>query len=659
VSTLLIIKGPQIGSRFALGERTSLGRGEECGVSLADNNVSRLHAEIERKRFSYTIRDLNSANGVIVNGERTAERLLRRNDLIVIGTTHLLFDAEPDLENALYGGKTVAMGVSHGETARVHQFAPNVEGSEGGDEAGRAGAELISQMAGLLDAAAESAETLPDLLQRAVARLVEMFHGERGAIFLWDALEERLKPAVAVCQGEMMNVDESLLMEAFREKRALLASDVAPDLSALESVDPSQGSGAPKLEAPRVGSVICAPLVSGQRCDGTLLVDHSQKDRFSLRDVRLLQAIGRLLAGPIETMRLRERLRAPGGGGARDRGDVEGAGGAQQGPAIIGQSRALADLLEQARRAAEHDVTVLIEGETGTGKELIASLIHRQSRRAKGPFVAVNCSAIPPELFESELFGHEKGAFTGAIKTTIGSVEAAHEGTLFLDEIGELSLAHQPKLLRFLQDHTLYRVGGRKPVRVNVRVIAATHADLQARAREERFRWDLFFRLNVVRLRVPPLRERREDIQRLAEHFVRLHSAQVGKPVLGITNDALMALERYDWPGNIRELENMVERAVILTRSNVLDREAFSMGFGAAGESGAAGGGLVGPVGPVGQVGLAGPEKEAAIRPLEEVEKEHIAAVLRRFNGNQVQAAQALGIHRNTLRKKLAEYAIR
>ena len=549
MSSLLIIRGPQIGSRFALGERATLGRGEECDVLLADPNASRLHAVIEKNRLAYTLRDCDSANGVFVNGQRVTERLLRRNDLIVIGQTHLLFDAEPDLENALYGGKTVALGVSHGETMRVHSALPDPSGP---GESARAEIGMITQLGRLFDAPHAS---LPELLQQTIARLVEMFGAERGAIFLWDALSERLEPAVAVCPGPEMSADQSLLMQVFRERQALLACDVAPDLSALQ-----ESATAPP--PPLIGSLMCAPLICDGQAAGVLWVDHAGRDRFSLQDVSLLQAVGKLLAGPVEAARLRERL------GLLSRG-----AGA---PApIIGQSAALLELLEQARRAARHDVTVLIEGETGTGKELIAREIHRQSRRGAGPFVAVNCGAVPAELFESEFFGHEKGAFTGAVSLTPGKIEVAHGGTLFLDEIGELSLAHQPKLLRFLQDHTLYRVGGRKPIRVNVRLIAATHNDLEERARQQLFRHDLFFRLNVVRLRVPPLRERRDDIRRLAEHFMRVCAAAVGKPILGITDDAMIALERHSWPGNIRELQNTIERAVILGPSNVIDRSCL------------------------------------------------------------------------------------
>ncbi len=232
---------------------------------------------------------------------------------------------------------------------------------------------------------------------------------------------------------------------------------------------------------------------------------------------------------------------------------------------IVGSSAALDAVLDQVRMVAPTDSTVLIEGETGTGKELIAHAIHMHSERRNRPFVKVNCAAIPAELLESELFGHERGAFTGALAQRIGRFEAANGGTLFLDEIGDMPLNLQAKLLRAVQDQEIERVGGNRTIQVDVRIVAATNRDLKAMVEENKFRADLYYRLAVFPLNVPPLRERREDIPLLTRHFVEKHAARMKRNIENIPIDALTALTNYDWPGNIRELQNVIERSVVLS----------------------------------------------------------------------------------------------
>jgi len=237
---------------------------------------------------------------------------------------------------------------------------------------------------------------------------------------------------------------------------------------------------------------------------------------------------------------------------------------------IVGSSPALRAVLDQVRMVAPTNATVLIEGETGTGKELIARAIHMHSARRHRPFVIVNCAAIPTELLESELFGHERGAFTGALVQRIGRFEAAHGGTLFLDEIGDMPLHLQTKLLRVLQEQEFERVGSNRTIRVDVRIVAATNQDLTAMVGENRFRADLYYRLAVFPLNVPPLRERREDIELLARYFVRKHAGRMGRNIETIPTCALEVLTNYDWPGNVRELQNIIERSVILSQTDVL-----------------------------------------------------------------------------------------
>jgi two-component system nitrogen regulation response regulator GlnG len=328
--------------------------------------------------------------------------------------------------------------------------------------------------------------------------------------------------------------------------------------------------------------------------------------------------------------------------------------------ALIGRHPRMQDVYKTIGRIAGTDVTVLLGGESGTGKELVARAIHHYSRRAGRPFVAVSCAAIPGTLLESEMFGHERGAFTDAKERRLGRFELAHGGTLYLDEIGDMPLELQTKLLRALQERTIERLGGHESIRIDVRVLAATNRDLEALMREGKFREDLFYRLNVVTLNLPPLRERRRDIPLLVEHFLAKYATELGE--CGVAPDALDRLVGHDWPGNVRELENVVQRAMVMATSGVVLPEHLP----------------IGPVSAAASVAVDASLEEIIERKLIEcvrglrdhaganlydlmiglVEKPLLRAVLRETGGNQVRAAQILGINRNTLRKKLTEHGI-
>jgi transcriptional regulator with GAF, ATPase, and Fis domain len=305
---------------------------------------------------------------------------------------------------------------------------------------------------------------------------------------------------------------------------------------------------------------------------------------------------------------------------------------------IVGDSSGLRQVLKEIETVAPTNATVLIQGETGTGKELLARAIHRLSPRSERTFIKLNCAAIPAGLLESELFGHEKGAFTGAIARKMGRLELAHEGTLFLDEVGELPLDLQPKLLRALQEREIERVGGNRPIAVNVRLIAATNRDLAKMVAEREFRSDLFYRLKVFPIFAPPLRERTSDIPVLVRHFVTTHSRRMGKQIETIPVETMKALTRWPWPGNIRELENFLERAVILTRGTVLYVPLAEL------------------------VTVAADEKEAAESPtLQAAEREHVLRALREAKGQiggADGAAARLGLKRTTLNSKLKKLGI-
>jgi formate hydrogenlyase transcriptional activator len=303
---------------------------------------------------------------------------------------------------------------------------------------------------------------------------------------------------------------------------------------------------------------------------------------------------------------------------------------------IVGNSLVLWSALEQAELVAPTDSTVMIQGETGTGKELIADVIHNLSPRRHHNFIKINCAAIPPTLFESELFGHERGAFTGAINQRVGRLELAHKGTLFLDEIGDLPLELQPKLLRVLQDRGFERLGNSRSIKADVRVIAATHRDLNQLVQEGSFRDDLYYRLNIIPIIAPPLRERGEDIILLAGYFAKKYARRLNKRVNDFPPEVIEALASYDWPGNVRELQNVIERAVVLSVDGIL-RPAIP------------------------KLKRSVRTSSASSRTLEEVEREHILNVLKETNwviGGQEGAARWLGINRTTLTFRMRKLGI-
>jgi two-component system, NtrC family, response regulator HydG len=302
---------------------------------------------------------------------------------------------------------------------------------------------------------------------------------------------------------------------------------------------------------------------------------------------------------------------------------------------MIGGSPAFRRMLTLVEQVADSSATVLIAGESGSGKELVARTIHERSARRNGPFVAVNCAALPETLLESELFGYEKGAFTGAAGRKEGRFELANSGTLFLDEVADLSLVTQPKILRVLQEGEFERLGGTRLLQVDVRIVAATNQDLAEMVKDKRFREDLYYRLNVITIRVPPLRERHEDIRLLAQYYLRIYGAKNGRKLEGFSSEAIERLESYAWPGNVRELENLIERCVILARKDRIDAEDL----------------------PEEVMGVKRPPRDAILElvgtPLAEIEQRLLDETLRITGGNKTQAAKLLGIDVRTVARKL------
>lgn len=325
---------------------------------------------------------------------------------------------------------------------------------------------------------------------------------------------------------------------------------------------------------------------------------------------------------------------------------------------IVGHSLNLAAVLDRVKLVAPSRATVLIDGESGTGKELIAQAIHQASPRARAPFIAVHCAALSENLLESELFGHERGAFTGATERRIGRFEAAAGGTLFLDEIGEISLSTQVKLLRFLETKAIERVGGSKPIDLDVRLVAATNRRLEALVREGKFREDLFFRLNVVRIELPPLRTRTDDIPLLLAHYIKLFSEENGHPLLSLEPGAIATLQAYAWPGNIRELRNFCENAVVLRRGGKLSEYDLDPKFRGVASAADFTRIVISPTSqPLTGGGASGPTTNAEPSlSVEENEKHLLREALIKSRGNRTQAAQLMGISRRTLHRKIAQW---
>jgi formate hydrogenlyase transcriptional activator len=393
------------------------------------------------------------------------------------------------------------------------------------------------------------------------------------------------------------------------------------------------------LLAEGLRSLCCVPLMRPKGAMGVVVVGSTRATAFGADDVELINQVAAQLAIAIENHRaaaeieeLKQRLgeeRSYLAGHPRSIGQF---------PEIVGESPAMKRLFEQVQTVSTSEATILILGDTGTGKELVAHAIHRLSPRSRGPFIKVNCAAIPTGLLESELFGHEKGAFTGAIMRKIGRVELADGGTLFLDEVGEIPLELQPKLLRVLQEQEFERLGSVRTIKVNLRIIAATNRKLEESVAQHEFRSDLYYRLHVFPIRLPSLRERREDIPLLIRHFVHKFAARMDRNIETIPKETMKVLSEWDWPGNVRELENVMERSVILTEGSALQVPLAELRL---------------------HHGFPSADKD---RTLDEAEKGHIIRVLKETRGvlsGPKGAARRLGLKRTTLQSKIQRLEIK
>ncbi len=482
----------------------------------------------------------------------------------------------------------------------------------------------IRQLEAILEIAHQWNRTheLGPLLEQMAQAATELFAAERSSIFLWDRATHELvgRPALGVDGGELRIPDDRGVVGRVVQTGEPLRVDVATQPDAIDRhVDKQTGF--------RTRTLLCVPLRSA-RGDlfGAFELLNKQSGAFTPDDEAGLTELAAHAAVALENTRDRERLLSA------NRQMIEQAAADVQ---FIGQSPAIDALRSIVTRVADTDLAVLILGENGTGKEVVARSIHYCSRRRRQPFIAVNCAAIPDQLAESELFGHEKGAFTDAHEARPGKFELASGGTLLLDEIGELSQSSQAKLLRVLEERTLVRVGGSRPIHTDARVLAATNQNLADMVREKRFREDLYFRLNVVTIELPPLRERAGDVIRLAEHFLTDFCRRARRPVPAFTSTARARLESHPWPGNVRELRNLMERIAYLSTGDEVDVEDLAF-----------------PTSPRGQEWIAAfdlPLAEATVH----FQSNYIRRAIELAGGNMSRAADQLGLHRSNLYRKM------
>ena len=559
---LLVLSGPLKDSIIPLSEgEVTIGREASNGIAIVDPSVSRKHCELSAQDGRFRVRDLDSRNGTLVNGAAIEQRDLQHGDEIAAGDSSFLFlleDADEDLTPSA-GRVEFEDAQATAETTIIH---PRDVVYLQPDRLVRelpATSHVARNLNALLKISriVHAIRDLNDLQGQLLDLIFEVVPAGRGAILLADREGHEFNSMFArmrqTGQSQLVKVSRTVARQVLEQGIAMLGSDV-PGSSELRDVE--------SLAASQVRSLLCVPLTVFQRVIGCIYLDSdSLGSRLTEEHLQLVTAIAGISAVALENARRLQWLEQE-----NERLTVE----ISQERSLVGEGARMKEVYQFLKRVAPTDSTVLIEGESGTGKELAARALHRNSPRAGKPFVAINCSAIPESLLESDLFGHERGAFTGAASLKKGRLEVADGGVVFLDEIGELALALQVKLLRVLQEREFERVGGTHPIKVDIRLIAATNCNLEQAMHDGKFRQDLYYRLAVLKITMPTLRDRRDDIPMLVRHFVQKHAKRCKVKPRPISREALACLVNYDWPGNVRELENAIERALVLGASDVI-----------------------------------------------------------------------------------------
>jgi len=629
--------------RLTPGRTATLGRASSNSVVIRDERASRCHAEVFVADGAWRVRDLESRNGTRVGGQPVSgERVLAPGDVIRIGKTEIAFGLGDPPTDPAVGSVAAGSGMSTDHLPDVLQqwhasithrrtetrLLDAMRDSAGSvPRVGQAAAELCR----LAFALGQAGDTR-SLAEIALGTALEGSGCSRGVVLLPDTI------GAAPSSGKT----SASALEAVAAMPAPWPAAEIPRAAAAAVLRMNEAIVArDSTLRPGTVSSMSVPIRAEGETVGVMHLERRPGEREGTPDdLEFLLAVCNALGMALANLRTREMLSAKLATTVDENARLKAR--LREESRMVGVSRALGVIVGQIGRVASTKATVLVRGESGAGKELVARAIHEASERRAGPFVCLNCAALSETLLESELFGHEKGAFTGATERKVGKFEQAHRGTIMLDEIGEMSPAIQAKFLRVLEGHPYERVGGHTRVQVDVRVVAATNRDLEKAVEAGEFRRDLYFRLKVVEIVVPPLRHRVDDIEPLARHFLERFAAETGHPVRDFTPAALEAMRSYHWPGNIRELRNCVERAVVLSSGGLVD--VHELGFSDLGSTG-----------DTGRVAAAAPRYVAAT--LEEVERRHVMATLVATAGNKTKAAAILGIERSTLDRKLARWA--
>ncbi len=626
---LLAIGGPSKDLTFALpnGE-IHIGRDPSNLLSICDPSLSRRHCALTRDSEGYKIRDLDSRNGTSVNGVAVKEARLRHGDQISVGDSTFLLLLNEDGEEPTAG----RVEYEDSLTQATAQISPQDVLYLQPDRVLKelpANSRVARNLNALLKVSGvvHSIRDLNELQAQILNLIFDVVPAERGAILLDGKGDEPFASVFArhrIAKSVLpVPVSRTITRQAMKEGVAILGADV-PGSNGFAGVE--------SLVNCQVRSLLCVPLTIFGKVTGCIYLDTCDAaSRFDEDHLQLVTAIAGTSSVAIENARRVQWL---------EQENLRLSTEIDLDHNLIGESPRMKEVYQFLARVAPTDSNVLLQGESGTGKELAARAIHRNSPRSGKPFVAINCAAIPEGLLESELFGHERGAFTGAVAQKKGRLEIANGGVVFLDEIGELAPALQVKLLRVLQEREFERVGGMRPISVDIRLIAATNRDLEDAVKAGAFRKDLFYRLNVLSLVMPPLRERREDIGMLSEHFILKYAKKSNTRSKKLSPEALVCLGTYDWPGNVRELENAIEHAMVLSVSDVLQAEDLPESILEKGLASSIGGAKY-------------------HHQVKELKKQLILDALEETKRNYTEAAAILGVHVNYLHRLIRNLDLR
>jgi len=601
---------------------TTMGRALGNDVSLKAAGVAEHHAQIVFDGRDFTLEEIDRVADIAINGKKKRRARLVHGDRVTLGAAEVAFSMFSEVQKRRGGGDDS----DDSEGPKEPRLDP--------------GTSLSNEIAGVRKLFAFSEKlinrkSVDDLLEAMLDDVIELTSAQKGFLILVDGAD-------AFSGGAGDGKDKKLTVRASRNVRKETIVDTAGAISdsivrqVVDNARPLIVSDAladttfgksESVIAMKLSSVMCAPLLSQGQVIGALYVGNDKvKSLFERTQLELLAIFASQASLILQNAMLLDALRA-------DKAKLQAELKDKRFGEIIGACPSMLEVFRKLQKVAGTDISVLITGETGTGKELIAREIHRRSPRVDGPFVTINCGAIPENLIESELFGHVKGAFTGAIASRPGKFQVADKGTLFLDEIGELPLNLQVKLLRALQERVVFKVGDSKPEKVDIRIVAATNRNLEEEIRNNNFREDLYYRLNVVNIWLPPLRDRGDDLVIIAKALLTKFADELGSAVKGFSPAAVAAMRKYAWPGNIRQVENRIKKALVLCDETLLTPEDLDLGATA----------------------------ENAILPLEkakeEFQRKYVLEVLERNNGNRTQTARDLGVDPRTIFRYLEKEA--